>query len=318
MSQLTAHADRGRRSFAAGALFWKGLSLVVPLLLAACSPLAIVNSFVPTDGLSATRDIAYGGADRQRLDVYRPSAANGAAANGAVASGATTSATAPVVIFFYGGSWQGGSRAEYLFVAEALAARGAVVVLPDYRIYPEIRFPRFMEDAAAAVRWVRDHAAEHGGDPKRIFLMGHSAGAHIAVLLSLDARYLAAQGLSPGDLKGTIGLAGPYDFLPLTSEGLRAVFGQDIGADLGPTQPVNFAANSDKTPPLMLMHGIDDGTVYPRNTIRLAQRLREAGKAVEEIHYEGIGHYTILLSMARPTRGLSPVLDDTARFIGAH
>ncbi|MBM3601093.1 MAG: alpha/beta hydrolase, partial [Alphaproteobacteria bacterium] len=170
---MTALPDRSGATLP-GRLLKKGLSVLVPLLLAACSPLALVNSLVPTADLTAVRDIAYGSAERQRLDVYRPAAANGGAGAGA-----------PVVVFFYGGSWQGGNRGDYLFMAEALAARGLVVVLPDYRVYPEVRFPGFMEDAAAAVRWVRDHAAEHGGDPKRIFLMGHSAGAHIAVLLSL-------------------------------------------------------------------------------------------------------------------------------------
>jgi acetyl esterase/lipase len=172
-----------------------------------------------------------------------------------------------------------------------------------------------MADGAAVLRWTRDNARAFGGDPDRIFLMGHSAGAHIAVLLSLDPRYLAEAGLDRRAVRGTIGLAGPYDFLPLASSRLRAVFGQDIGADLAPTQPINFADGD--APPMLLATGDDDNVVYPRNTIRLAQKLRAAGGHVEEALYPGVGHYAILLALARPTRGFAPVLDDAERFIRA-
>lgn len=278
------------------------LGLLAALLAAACSPLALVNGFVPTGDLAISRDIAYGAAERHRLDVYRPAGAAG---------------DLPIVVFFYGGSWQGGDRRDYLFAAEALAAQGFLVVLPDYRVHPEVRFPAFMDDAAAALRWARDQSSRFGGDPGRMFVVGHSAGAHIAVLLSLDGRYLAAQGLSPADIRGTIGLAGPYDFLPLSSARLKAVFGQDIGADLAATQPINFVAPDSAAPPMLLASGADDEVVYPRNTVRLARRLRETGGVVEEIHYGGIGHYTILLALARPSRGLAPVLDDAVRFMRA-
>ena len=270
------------------------------ILVAACSPLALVNGLVPTDGLVTTHDIPYGSHGRQVLDVYRP-------------AGVETGF--PVVVFFYGGSWQGGARQDYLFAAQALASRGFVVVVPDYRVYPEVRFPDFMADGAAALHWARANAPSFGGDPDRIFLAGHSAGAHIAVLLSLDPRYLAAAGLNRKAIRGTIGLAGPYDFLPLTSSRLRAVFGQDVGADLAPSQPINFADAGAAAPPMLLATGTDDNVVYPRNTTRLTQKLRAAGGHVEEAHYPGIGHYAILLALARPTRGLAPVLDDIERFI---
>lgn len=276
--------------------------LVAIVLLAACSPLTVVNGLVSTDGLATTRDIPYGSHGRQMLDVHRPTG---------IADGL------PIVVFFYGGSWQGGQRQDYLFVAQALASRGFLVVLPDYRVHPEVRFPDFVVDGALALRWTREHARSFGGDPDRMFVMGHSAGAHIAALLSLDPRYLTAAGLDSGVIRGTVGLAGPYDFLPLTSSRLRAVFGQDIGADLASTQPINFASAGATVPPMLLATGEDDDVVYPRNTARLARRLREAGGTVEEVHYPGIGHYTILLALARPTRGLAPVLDDAERFMRA-
>lgn len=274
--------------------------IAAALILGACSPLALVNGLVSTDGLVTTHDIPYGANGRQKLDVHRPREATN---------------DLPVVVFFYGGSWQGGQRQDYLFAAQALASRGFVVILPDYRVYPEVRFPDFMVDGAAALHWTRDNARAFGGDPDRIFLMGHSAGAHIAVLLSLDSRYLAEVGLDRRAIRGTIGLAGPYDFLPLTSSRLRAVFGQDIGADLAPTQPINFAGAG--APPMLLATGEDDNVVYPRNTTRLAQKLRAAGGHVEEVLYPGVGHYAILLALARPTRGFAPVLDDAERFIRA-
>ncbi len=101
-------------------------------------------------------------------------------------------------------------------MAKALARRGYVAVLPDYRIYPQARYPDFLDDGARAVRWAKDNATRFGGDPQKLFLMGHSAGAHIAAMLALDATWLQKVGLVPGrDIAGLIGISGPYDFLPL-------------------------------------------------------------------------------------------------------
>ena len=122
-----------------------------------------------------------------------------------------------------------GSKRTYRYVAKALARRGYVAVLPDYRIYPQARYPDFLDDGALAVRWVKDNAKRFGGDPQKIFLMGHSAGAHIAAMLAIDATWLQKVGLVPGrDIAGLIGVSGPYDFLPLKDETLKIIFG---GAD---------------------------------------------------------------------------------------
>ena len=120
----------------------------------------------------------------------------------------------PVLVFFYGGGWANGNRSDYGFVAKAFAARGYVVVLADYRLVPQVRFPSFVQDAAAAVRWTHDNIARYGGDPDRIAVAGHSAGAYLAVMLALDGRYLKAAGADPSVVKAAIGLAGPYDFYP--------------------------------------------------------------------------------------------------------
>jgi acetyl esterase/lipase len=269
-------------------------ALLTGALLAACSPLKTFDALVPKDGgaRTAVRGAAFGPAPGQRMDVYRPTGA---------ASGL------PVIVFFYGGSWQTGTRAGYEFAGRALAAQGFVVAVPDYRLVPEVRYPAFLEDGAAAVRWVRLNAHRFGGDPDRIVLAGHSAGAYNAAMLALDPRWL---GEDRRAVRGLVGIAGPYDFLPLDSPVTRAAFGS--APDAASTQPVNFASADD--PPALLLHGASDGTVYPRNSQRLAERLTAAGVDARVELYPGTGHVAIVTALARPFRGKAPVLRDTAAF----
>jgi acetyl esterase/lipase len=278
-------------------------TLTATLVLAAlggCSGTDVLNAAAPRNTFELTRGIAYGRDPRQKLDVYMPTRAPDAA----------DTHGRPVVVFFYGGSWQNGTRSDYLFVGEALASRGFVAVLPDYRTWPATGFPGFVDDAASAVRWARDHAAAFGGDPHRLFLMGHSAGAHIAVLLATDRRYLAAQQMSTHDLRGVIGLAGPYDFLPLQDPTLKAIFPRALRAA---SQPINFVRGGE--PPMFLAAGRRDTMVDPDNTDRLAARLRAAGDTVEVKHYPRITHALLIGAFAAPLRLLAPVLDDCAHFI---
>ena len=188
-------------------------TLLIVLLLHFCSPIVALNALAPRNGIMVEKGIAYAEGQRHELDVYAPN------------QGGTS---APVVVFFYGGGWETGDRAMYRFLGASLAARGVVVVIPDYRLHPAVRFPAFMDDGAAAVAWAHMNAARFGGDPSRLFLMGHSAGAQIAALLALDPEYLRAAGLTPEhDVCGVIGLAGPYDFLPDASAEVKAVFGPE-------------------------------------------------------------------------------------------
>lgn len=274
---------------------WRALagSLAAAFALAGCSPLRTFDALVPTDGgvERVAGDAAFGSHPRQRLDLYRPRRAD---------------AGLPVVVFLYGGSWQTGTREGYGFAGRALAARGFLVAVPDYRLVPEIRYPGFLEDNAAAVRWVRANAARHGGDPDRIVLIGHSAGAYNAAMLALDPRWLGADRSA---VRGFVGLAGPYDFLPLDSPVTRAAFGHVADAS---TQPISFASADD--PPALLLHGAKDGTVFPRNSVGLAARLRGAGARAEVKIYPDIGHVGIVTALARPFRRRAPVLDDAARF----
>ncbi len=274
------------------------LLLAGGLACAACSPLTIMNAATGGD-YTLTRDLPYAPGPRHMLDVYAPQNARGA----------------PVVVFFYGGSWQTGDKSMYRFVGAALARHGIVAVIPDYQIYPATRFPGFLLDAAAATRWSRDHADQYGGDPSQLFVMGHSAGAYIAAMLALDPQWLRAQGMAPRDLSGLIGLAGPYDFLPITDPVLQTIFGPPD--QLASTQPINFAAPG--APPAFLAAGTKDTTVYPRNSIRLAAKLDAAGDAVTLRLYKGLDH-KLLIGALSPlvtpfVSGAAPVLGDCLAFI---
>jgi acetyl esterase/lipase len=270
-------------------------------LLAACSPLRTFNSLVPKDpGASLVeRGAAYGTHPRQRVDLYRPRATRGEVAR----------APLPIILFLYGGSWQSGMREGYGFAGRALAARGFLVAVPDYRLVPEVRFPAFVEDCASALRWVRANAVRLGGDPDRVVLVGHSAGAYNAAMLALDPRWLGDERRA---VRGLVGLAGPYDFLPLSGPITSAAFGQE--RDLASTQPINFASVGD--PPALLLHGSRDTLVQPRDSRRLAERLRAAGVDAQLKLYPGIGHIGMVTALARPLRGRAPVLEDIATFAG--
>jgi acetyl esterase/lipase len=245
--------------------------------------------------IKITGSVAYAGRPRHTLDICRP----------------VDAVAAPVVVFFYGGGWRSGNKRLYRYVAKALARHGYVAVVPDYRIYPEARYPDFIEDAALAVRWVKDNAARFGGDPDAIFLQGHSAGAHIAAMLAIDGRWLHKVGLAPGrDIAGLIGIAGPYDFMPQRDEILQVIFG---GAERPETQPIFHV--SPGAPPALLMTGSHDRLVEPGNSTRLAARLSAAGNAATVLIYRRVGHYLIIAALAPLLRFLVPALRDVDAFI---
>lgn len=266
------------------------------LALAACTPLGALNATIPTDGVTILRDVPYMQGARGGMDIYRPASAAG---------------PLPMTVFFYGGSWRSGNRADYLFLATALARAGMVVVVPDYRLHPEAQFPDYLADAARAVAAARAGAAAWGADPERLALAGHSAGAWIAAMLALDPRYLAAAGDSRAHLTGVVGIAGPYDFLPIESPRVRAVFA--AATDQRTTQPITYADGAG--PPMLLLHGADDDIVEPRNSTILARRIKAAGGTADVRIYPGTGHIGILSSFAPLLRDGSPALADTARFI---
>jgi acetyl esterase/lipase len=270
------------------------LSLLLALLASGCQRTALLwaNRGLPAADASVlyARDVGLS------LDVYRPVAAAG---------GRT-----PVLVFFYGGGWNSGRRQDYRFVGRRLAEAGILTMVADYRTWPRAGFPGFVEDGVRAVAWARSHAADLGGDPSRLFVAGHSAGAQIAALLGTDARYLRAQGLQPRDLAGVIGLSGPYDF-DVTGE-LVPIFGPP--AQWPRAQALNFVDGDE--PAFLLVHGAADQRVEARDSTLLAERLQATGGKVALLMLEGAGHTAPLVALYDPRRE-PRVLDAIRRFVGA-
>jgi acetyl esterase/lipase len=271
--------------------------LALTVVLAACSP-SLLNMVVPDSGYSVHDGIAYGGDPRQKLDVYVP-------------DGLTK--PAPVLLFFYGGSWQRGDRGEYRWLGQTFAAEGMVTVVADYRLYPQAHFPDFVNDAALALVKTHQIASQYGGDASRIFIAGHSAGAYNAVMLASDPQYIRAAGGDLSWIRGVIGIAGPYDFLPMKDPAIVDAFG---GPNVAATQPINFIDGA--RPPMLLVAGIEDQTVSPGNSGRMAAKLRANGSKATDIFYPDVGHIGILLSLAPGFRGKAPLREDMMKFIGEH
>lgn len=270
-------------------------------LLSGCTAAAFFAANVPSafGPYERTADLAYGPESRQQLDVYVPDA--------------PAAEPRTVIVFIHGGSWETGSKGAYRFVGSSLAEQGFIAVLPSYRLSPAVRFPVFVEDAAQAVAWTLRNIDRYGGNPQRVFVMGHSAGAHIALLLTLDRHYLAATGVSADDLRGVIGLSGPYDF-KIDSDLLRSVFGS--APDPRQTQPVRFVRGD--APPLLLIHGTADTICWDEHSIRLTERIRAAGGSAELRLYPGLGHSDTLGGLSQLRRGLAPTLQDVTTFVTEH
>lgn len=239
------------------------------------------------------RDVAYGPHERHRLDIYRPRKATG---------------PLPCLFFVYGGAWDTGDRSEYSFAGRTMAALGFVTVIADYRLVPEVLYPAFLEDGMLALDWMRAEIGAYGGDPDRLVLMGHSAGAYNAVMLALDPAYLPRRSVKP---TAVIGLSGPYDFYPFDVDVTVAAFGHLTEPER--SQPVNLV--TPDAPPMMLAHGMADTTVLPRNMTALAGKLSEAGVPVEMHRYEKATHPSTLLGLASPLRYFMPVYKDVARYL---
>lgn len=252
-------------------------------------PIDLLNRLSPRRGV-VRHTAVYRAGSRGEVDLYLPEGAR----------------NPPTVLFFYGGGWEAGDRGMYRFVGSMLAAAGIACAIPDYRLFPEVRFPTFMEDAASALAWL---AGRPGINPLRLFLMGHSAGAQIATLLALDPRYRDAAG-APAP-RAVIGLAGPYDFLPLRSAVLKQIFGPETQWPV--SQPIRFV--TPDAPPMLLAAGALDRTVLPRNTRRLGAALRDAGVPVTTHIYPALGHRTLIAGFASVIAPLLPVQREVLRFI---
>ena len=280
------------------------LSLVILMLAflsSACSQagLAVVNLWAKAGSFELSQSIAYGDHRLQTLDVYRPNTL-------------TENATAPVIVFFYGGCWGGCNtyeKANYRFVADTLTAEGYVVVVADYRRYPEVLIEPILQDAAAATTWVTEHIADYNGDPQKIYLAGHSAGAHLAAMTMLDPNRLSAD--QRQQIAGFIGLAGPYDFLPFTEAYQETLFGPE--ENYARTQPINFVTGNE--PPMLLLWGDADTSVYEKNIVNMTAKIEHLGGQVESRIYPGMDHVEILTRLARPFKNKASVVADIRQFI---
>lgn len=261
------------------------------------SPLGWLNFLVPKDASSRkiASAISFGSNPRQKLDLYGPKHPTG---------------PLPLLLFVYGGGWDSGDRTEYSFAGRAFAAMGFLVAVADYRVFPEVIFPAFVEDVAQAANWLQANAAPHGGDPNRVFLAGHSAGAYNAVMLALQPERFGAPGLR-GKVEAVVGLSGPYDFYPYDVKQSIDAFGPY--EDPLSTQPVNLV--TPEAPPMLLAQGERDTTVGDYHTVRLAAILRGAGVPVVERHYPALQHPQTILGLMRPFRRMLPVYADVAEFL---
>lgn len=264
--------------------------------IAGCSGFSffVANAPAHFGAFKRTANVVYGPDARQRLDVYSPRDAE----------------RCPVVVFFYGGSWSAGEKSEYAFVGAALAKRGYVTAIPDYRLYPQVRFPDFIDDGASAVAWVQQHAREFGGDPDRMVLMGHSAGAHIAAMLALDQAYLGKAGVSARSIVGLVAMSGPYALDPNTDT-LRTIFSSPYTPQ--DWQPVQFAGS--RSPPTLLLHGLADTVVDYRHAEKLRDALISHGAQVEAHFYAKRGHADTIGSFALALRFRTPALEQTLDFL---
>jgi len=269
------------------------------LVAAGCSRLAFVAANLPAAFGDYRRhaDVPYGADPQHRLDVYVPDEA--------------TVEPRPLIVFWHGGRWSDGDKTDYRFVGAALADLGYVAVLANYRHYPQVKMPDFMDDAARAALWAAAHAAEFGADAHRLYLMGHSAGAHLATLVTLDPRYFAAAGQPAPPIAGVIGLSGPYDFLPLLEADVQDMFGPP---PIYPeSQPINFVRSD--APPMLLVHGLRDDTVWPKNSRNLATALDARGVSVTLKLYPKLVHADTVAALSLPARGRAPTLADIATFV---
>ena len=300
-------ARSSRQSIGVRRLTRRGGWIAALLALSGCSPAALLNSASRLGGDSArlaANGEAFGPDARHRLDVWVP---RGAGAP-------LPPKPLPVVIFFYGGGWVMGNRGDYGFAGRAFAAQDFVAIVPDYRLVPGTRFPGFIEDGALAVKWARDNAGRFGGDPRRISLAGHSAGAYIAAMLALDRHYLADIGVDPKVVRAAAVLSGPYDFYPFSEQRGRDALGK--WPRPLETQPISFARAD--APPLLLIHGGADTIARPYNSQRLAERLAGLGAPVTLRLYPGKSHVDTVKSLSPLFRGATPALADSAAFLKAN
>ena len=264
----------------------------------ACSQVGLFTANIPAhfNDAKIVQNIAYGEAPLQKLSLYIPSSA-------------TENAPAPVLVFFHGGRWSDGNKEQYKFVADTFIKDGFIVALADYRKYPDVKFPAFVADAAGALAWVHDNIGKYHGDTARLYLAGHSSGAHMAALVATDPQYLAAYDLDRNIIAGFAGLSGPYAFKPDEPD-LEDMFGPPERYPL--MRAPNFVDGGQ--PPMLLLHGLDDETVVLKNAEKLRDAIEREGGQVTLKTYEGIDHIETVGSLMWFWSHKAPVKKDMLEF----
>ena len=241
----------------------------------------------------------YGPGPRNKLNIWVP-------------TGTAKTDKLPVLVWLYGGGWYSGQRDDYGFAGRAFAKQGFIVVIPDYRLVPEGHWPDFLQDSAAAVAWTQKHIANYGGDPGRMALAGHSAGAYNSLMLALDPQWLKTAGSDVSVIRGVVSLAGPTDFYPFEKGGRADVAMGDI-RPVEQTQPIHFARAD--APPLWLGHGTADTVVRVRNSQRLAAAMHKVGGSVQLREYDGLSHNDLVMALTRPLAYKGPILPEVTDFL---
>lgn len=234
--------------------------------------------------------------ERQLLDVYAPAQGK----------------DLPVVFWIHGGGWKAGDKKNVGVKPQAFVDQGFVFVATNYRFAPQVTVKEMTGDIARALRWVQDHAREYGGDPKSIFVMGHSAGAHLAALVCTDERYLKAEGLPLSILKGCVPVdVSVYDITKRLKDGgavapdtFKAVFGESEEA-YRELSPVTHVARGKDIPPFLILH-VADRPETKAQSHWLSDKLKEAGVYARVVAAEGTTHGTINANLGksgdRPTQ----------------
>lgn len=253
--------------------FKKIFLILAGLITSACSDAGLAAVNIPAGFKSGqvVENVSYGTLPLQKMDIYIPDVK--AAEN------------LPVIIFMHGGRWTDGDKNQYAFMGKKLNEYGFITVIPNYRKYPDIKFPIFIEDTARAISYTYDHIAEYNGNPNNIHLMGHSSGAHMAALAIADRSYLNAFDKTPDIIKSFAGLSGPYDFVPQARD-IKSIFAPP--ENYPKMQVTNFIDGTE--PPMLLVHGRDDDTVELPNLEKLARGINAHNGHVETLIPDGINH----------------------------
>ena len=263
----------------------------------ALSALGLVNGISSSAGVGVSKDINYGDAPLQNLDMYYPKPLVQAMQTQSVID-----KSYPMVVFVYGGSWENGSKEDYAFVGQSLAQAGYVTAVVNYRKAPEHVYPDFVKDTAKAIAWSYDNAPKFHADPKRLAVVGHSAGAFNAVAAISNSDFLAPYGMSPSDISAVVGIAGPYsyDFRKFDSASAFA-------SDATPDEVMPDRQIKGTQPPYLLLTAENDKIVYDTNTIKMTQALEDFGATVETGQIKGASHATSIGAMAKPLRWVNDV-----------